>query len=113
MKLSIDQQIDAAHAEAERIENEALQIEARIEKLVLSPFLAEAIQQWTEAAVAGNLNQPARTNESGVGHSVSHPVVPGPLERRVHVVRPGMHPSIGSQARRQPLKRGLVSPNRH
>ena len=32
MNLSIDQQIDAAHAEAERIEQEARQIEARIIK---------------------------------------------------------------------------------
>jgi len=32
VNLSIDQQIDAAHAEAERIENEALQTEARIVK---------------------------------------------------------------------------------
>ena len=32
MNLPLDQQIDAAHLAAERVENEALQIEARIIK---------------------------------------------------------------------------------
>jgi hypothetical protein len=55
MNLSIDQQIDAAHAEAERIEQEARQIEARIIKAGGIPPTRPFGRPVSGEAVAQNL----------------------------------------------------------
>ncbi len=74
MNLSIDQQIDAAHAEAERIENEALQVEARIVKAggipprrqYGKPFNAEAVKQNLTLTGLINAKDPALASFLGV-----------------------------------------------
>lgn len=55
MNLSIDQQIDAAHSEAERIEQEARQIEARIVKAGGIPPTRPYGRPVSGEAVAQNL----------------------------------------------------------
>ena len=74
MNLSIDQQIDAAHAEAERIENEALQIEARIVKAggipphrqYGKPFSADSVRQNLTLTGLINAKDPALASFLGV-----------------------------------------------
>ena len=74
MTLSLDQQIDAAHTEAERIENEALQIEARIVKAggipprrqYGKPFSAEAVRQNMTLIGLLNARDPALASFLGV-----------------------------------------------
>jgi len=74
MNLSIDQQIDAAHAEAERIEGEALQIEARILKAggipphrqYGKPFSADAVRQNLTLTGLINAKDPALASFLGV-----------------------------------------------
>jgi hypothetical protein len=53
--MNIDYQIDAAHHEAERIENEALAIEARILKAGATPPTRPYGKPVTGAAIARNL----------------------------------------------------------
>lgn len=74
MNLSIDQQIDAAHAEAERIENEALQIEARVIKAggvpprrqYGKPVSADAIRQNLTLTGLINSRDPALASFLGI-----------------------------------------------
>jgi len=74
MNLSIDQQIDAAHAEAERIENDALQIEARIVKAggipphrqFGKPFSADTVRQNMTLTGLLNARDPALASFLGV-----------------------------------------------
>jgi len=74
MNLSLDQQIDAAHSEAERIEADALQIEARIVKAggipprrqYGKPVSTEAIRQNMTLAGLLNKRDPALASFLGV-----------------------------------------------
>ena len=74
MNLSIDQQIEAAHAEAERIENEALQIEARILKAggvpprrqYGKPISTDAIRQNLTLTGLINSRDPALASYLGI-----------------------------------------------
>ena len=74
MNLSLDQQIDAAHSEAERIEADALQIEARIVKAggvpprrqYGKPVSAEAIRQNLTLVGLLNAKDPALASFLGV-----------------------------------------------
>ena len=74
MNLSIDQQIDAAHSEAERIEADALQIEARIVKAggipprrqYGKPVSAEAIRQNMTLVGLLNKRDPALASYLGI-----------------------------------------------
>jgi len=74
VNLSIDQQIDAAHAEAERIEGEALQIEARIVKAggipphrqYGKPLSADAVRQNMTLTGLLNARDPALASFLGV-----------------------------------------------
>jgi len=55
MDLSLDQQIDAAHSEAERIEADALQLEARIIKAGGTPPTRQYGRPIDPAAIKQNL----------------------------------------------------------
>lgn len=74
MNLSIDQQIDAAHTEAERIEADALQIEARIVKAggipprrqYGKPVSTEAIRQNMTLVGLLNKRDPALASYLGI-----------------------------------------------
>ena len=79
MNLSLDQQIDAAHAEAERIEAEARQIEARIVKAGGIPPLRQYGRPVSGEAVAKNLTlktllqrrDPALASYLGIGSDIA------------------------------------------
>ena len=74
MDLSLEQQIDAAHAEAERIEADALQIEARIVKAggipprrqYGKPVSTEAIRQSLTLVGLLNKRDPALASYLGI-----------------------------------------------
>ena len=74
MNLSLDQQIDAAHSEAERIEADALQIEARIVKAggipprrqYGKPVNADSIRQSLTLVGLLNKRDPALASFLGV-----------------------------------------------
>ena len=74
MNLSLDQQIDAAHSEAERIEADALQIEARIVKAggipprrqYGKPVSTEAIRQNMTLVGLLNKRDPALASYLGI-----------------------------------------------
>ena len=74
MNLSLDQQIDAAHSEAERIEADALQIEARIVKAggipprrqYGKPVSTEAIRQSLTLVGLLNKRDPALASYLGI-----------------------------------------------
>ena len=74
MTLSLDQQIDAAHSEAERIEADALQVEARIVKAggipprrqYGKPVSAEAIRQNLTLVGLLNAKDPALASFLGI-----------------------------------------------
>ncbi|MHA3959943.1 hypothetical protein [Synechococcus sp. LTW-G] len=74
MNLSIDQQVDAAHSEAERIEADALQIEARIVKAggipprrqYGKPVNSEAIRQSLTLVGLLNKRDPALASYLGI-----------------------------------------------
>ena len=80
MNLPLDQQIDAAHLAAERVENEARQIEARIIKAggvppkrpYGKPVSGEAVSRNLTLTGALQRRDPALANYLGIGSDYHH-----------------------------------------